>query len=166
MRGSHWFYIHQDVGGDPEFWKPGVTLHPSNVCRGIQRKQSRKFVIDYLYFGRPRDISRLESYVKQVYKQVSGKVLLEWGNQTELFKVDINDLLTTVDEVILCTGLQIKKVPLKQPYHGTNTNNCALGLPSESDDWYFEQKADQLFGYGYGRRAVFPTRTIDNLFKD
>lgn len=166
MTNSHWYYIHKDIGGDPEFWKPGVTCHPSNVVRGIQRKQSQKFVIDHLYFGRPRDIYHLESYIKQVYKNVSGKALFEWGNQTELFKVNIYDLLNSINDTILRTGLQIKKVPLKVSYHGTNTSNCNLRLPGENESWYFEQKANALFGYKSQRTQVFPTRTIENLFED
>lgn len=163
---SHWYYIHQDVSGDKEFWKPGVTVHPSNVVRGIQRKQSKKFFIDHLYFGRPADIARLESYVKYVYQPVSGKALLEWGNQTELFKVNINKLLETVDHAIVTHGLQVKKVPLKNPYHGTNTKTCDLKLPGESESWYFEQKVDELFGYKSQRTQVLPSRTIKTLFED
>ena len=166
MSNSHWYYIHQDIGGDPNFWKPGVTCHPSNVVRGIQRKQSQKFMIDHLYFGRPNDIYRLESYIKHVYKNVSGKALFEWGNQTELFKVNIHDLLNSVNDTILHTGLQIRKVHLKVPYHGTNTSNCNLRLPGEKESWYFEQKANDLFGSKSQRTQMFPTRTIENLFED
>ncbi len=163
---SHWYYIHRDVGGDKKFWKPGVTVHPSNVVRGIQRKQSKKFVIDHLYFGRPCDIYHLESYIKSHYKEVSGKALLEWGNQTELFKVDIDELLETIDNAILKAGLEVKKVPLKKPYHGTNTKTCDLKLPGENEGWYFEQKVDELFGYKSQRTRVLPCRTIENLFED
>jgi hypothetical protein len=163
---SHFYYIHKDVGGNSDFWKPGVTVHPSNVVRGIQRKQSSKFVIDHLYFGRPADIARLESYIKHVYKNVSGKKLFEWGNQTELFKVDINDLLNTIQDVLLRTDLKIVKIPLKKPYHGLNTKTCDLKLPGENEGWYFEQKANQLFGYKSQRTQVAPIRTITNLFED
>ena len=163
---SPWYYIHRDVGGNPDFWKPGVTVHPSNVVRGIQRKQSSKFFIDHLYFGKPSDIARLEDYVKFVYKDVSGKALFEWGNQTELFKVDINDLLKTVNDMILSTGLCVKKIPLAKPYHGTNTKTCDLKLPGEKEAWYFEQKVRDLFGYKSQRTLILPTRTIDNLFED
>jgi hypothetical protein len=163
---SHWYYIHRDVAGDKKFWKPGVTVHPSNVVRGIQRKQSKKFVIDHLYFGRPRDIYHLESYVKLHYKEISGKALLEWGNQTELFKVNINELLETINKAILEAGLEVKKVPLKKPYHGTNTKTCDLKLPGENEGWFFEQKVDELFGYKSQRTQVLPCRTIENLFED
>jgi len=163
---SHWYYIHRDVAGDKKFWKPGITVHPSNVVRGIQRKQSKKFVIDHLYFGRPEDIVKLESYIKYLYKNVSGKALLEWGNQTELFKVDIKDLLNSIDKAISQTGWQVKKVPLKQPYHGTNTKTCDLKLPGENEGWYFEQKANELFGYKSQRTQIPPSRTIQNLFED
>lgn len=166
MSNSHWYYIHKDISGDPNFWKPGITLHPSNVVRGIQRKQSQKFVIDHLYFGQPADIYRLESYIKFLYKNVSGKALFDWGNQTELFRVEINDLLNSIDDMIRKTGLQVKKVPLKTPYHGTNTSNCSLGLPGEKESWYFEQKAKDLFGYKSQRTQIFPNRTIENLFED
>jgi hypothetical protein len=162
MSSSHWYYIHRDVGGDPDFWKPGVTVHPSNVVRGIQRKQSRKFEIDHLYFGRPADIARLEDYIKYVYKNVSGKELFPWGNQTELFKVDINDLLKTIHETILTAGLNVAKVPLSKPYHGTNTKTCELKLPGEKENWYFAERANRLFGY----RKTLPTHTINNLFED
>jgi hypothetical protein len=108
----------------------------------------------------------LESYIKHVYKNVSGKALFEWGNQTELFKVDIHDLLNSVNEMITTIGLQIVKVPLSTPYHGTNTSNCDLRLPGEKESWYFEQKANALFGYKSQRTQVFPTRTIENLFED
>jgi len=163
---SHWYYIHKDISGSKDFWKPGVTLHPSNVVRGIQRKQSTKFMIDHLYFGRPKDIARLEDYVKFVYKDVSGKKLFEWGNQTELFKVEIEDLLETINDMILKTGLQVTKIPLASPYYGTNTTNCDLRLPGESEHWYFEQKANSLFGFKSQRTHHFPTHTIQNLFED
>lgn len=163
---SHFYYIHQDVGGDPEFLKPGITVHPSNVVRGIQRKQSRKFVIDHLYFGRPEDIRVLEEAIKNMYKHVSGKVLLEWGNQTELFKVSAKDLLESVSEVIAELNLDIVKIPLKEPYHGTNQATCPLNLPGESERWYFDSKVNELFGYMSQRTKVVPTRTIENLFKD
>jgi hypothetical protein len=166
MSNSHWYYIHKDISGVKDFWKPGVTLHPSNVVRGIQRKQSKKFVIDHLYFGRPSDIAHLESYIKFVYKEVSGKKLFEWGNQTELFKVDINDLLSTINDAILRSGLDIVKVPLSKPYYGTNTTNCDLRLPGESVPYYFEEKANELFGYKVRKNQVLPTRKIYNLFED
>ena len=164
---SHFYYIHKDVGGDPDFLKPGVTVHPSNVVRGIQRKQSRKFVIDHLYFGRPEHIYYLESCVKEQYKSVSGKVLLEWGNQTELFKVSIKELLVAVDDIInyKWRPLDIVKIPLKEPYYGTNQSTCTLQLPvGEKDGWYFENKVNELFGYTSQRTKIAPTRTIKNLF--
>jgi hypothetical protein len=163
---SHFYYIHKDVGGDPDFYKPGVTVHPSNVVRGIQRKQSKKFVIDHLYFGRPSHIYQLESCIKDYYKSVSGKALLEWGNQTELFKVDIEELLATVDSVIKGCEFNIVKIPLKEPYHGTNQKTCPLNLPGEGDRWYFDQKVDELFGYTSQRTKIAPTRTAKNLFKN
>ncbi len=163
---SHFYYIHKDVGGDLDFLKPGITVHPSNVVRGIQRKQSKKFVIDHLYFGRPRDIYELESVIKHIYKNVSGKVLLEWGNQTELFKVSAKDLLKSVNDTIVKLQLDIVKIPLKEPYHGTNQSNCPLRLPSEGDRWYFDRKVEELFGYTSQRTKIAPTRTAKNLFKD
>lgn len=162
---SHFYYIHQDVGGDPEFLKPGITVHPSNVVRGIQRKQSRKFVIDHLYFGRPEHVRILEACVKDYYKHLSGKVLLEWGNQTELFKISEAELLKTVNEVIKNCELDIVKIPLKEPYHGTNQTNCPLRLPGENDRWYFDQKVNELFGYTSQRTKIAPTRTAKNIFK-
>jgi len=164
---SHFYYIHKDVGGDPDFLKPGVTVHPSNVVRGIQRKQSRKFVIEHLYFGRPEHIYYLESCIKEHYKSVSGKALLEWGNQTELFKVGIKELLVAVDDVInyKWRPLDIVKIPLKEPYYGTNQSTCTLRLPvGEKDGWYFENKVNELFGYTSQRTKIAPTRTIKNLF--
>lgn len=163
---SHFYYIHQDVGGDPEFHKPGITVHPSNVVRGIQRKQSKKFVIDHLYFGRPSDIYVLETAVKNMYKHVSGKVLLEWGNQTELFKVSSDELLKSVNNIITELKLDVVKIPLKEPYHGTNQKTCPLNLPGEKEYWYFDQKVNELFGYTSQRTKIAPTRTIKNLFKD
>lgn len=165
---SHFYYIHKDVGGDPDFLKPGVTVHPSNVVRGIQRKQSRKFVIEHLYFGRPEHIYYLESCIKEHYKSVSGKALLEWGNQTELFKVGIEELLVAVDNVInyKWRPLDIVKIPLKEPYYGTNQSTCTLRLPvGEKDRWYFENKVNELFGYTSQRTKIAPTRTIKNLFE-
>jgi hypothetical protein len=167
---SHFYYIHKDVSGDPDFLKPGITVHPSNVVRGIQRKQSRKFVIDHLYFGRPSHIYYLESKIKERYKSVSGKALLEWGNQTELFKVNIEDLLASIDFVInfsrLGTQIDIVKIPLKEPYYGTNQSNCSLRLPvGESDSWYFDRKVNELFGYTSQRTKIAPTRTAENLFE-
>ena len=167
---SHFYYIHKDVGGDPDFYKPGITVHPSNVVRGIQRKQSQKFVIDHLYFGRPSHICYLEKSIKERYRSVSGKVLLEWGNQTELFKVNIEDLLASVDYVInfsrFGTRLDIVKIPLKEPYYGTNQSTCSLRLPvGERDGWYFDQKVNELFGYTSQRTKIAPTRTAENLFE-
>ena len=166
---SHFYYIHKDVSGDPEFFKAGITVHPSNVVRGIQRKQSKKFVIDHLYFGRPAHIRYLESCIKERYKHLSGKALLNWGNQTELFKVNIDELLGAVDYVIrlsrLGAPLDIVKIPLVEPYHGTNQSTCSLRLPGENENWYFEQTANELFGYTSGRTKIAPTRTIENLFE-
>lgn len=162
---SHFYYIHRDVGGDAEFVKPGITVHPSNVVRGIQRKQSKKFVIDHLYFGRRQDIYILEEAIKHAYKHVSGKVLLEWGNQTELFKINIDKLVKEVNETILELELDIVKLPLKEPYFGTNTSNCTLRLPGEKEDWYFEQKVNELFGRNSERRKTLTAKDIKNLFK-
>ena len=165
---SHFYYIHKDVSGDLDFWKPGITVHPSNVVRGIQRKQSKKFVIDHLYFGRPSHIHYLESAIKGHYKSVSGKALLEWGNQTELFKVEINDLLARVNFVIgnKFRPLDVVKIPLKDPYYGTNQSTCSLRLPvGESDSWYFDNKVNELFGYTSQRTQIAPTRTAENLFE-
>ena len=163
---SHFYYIHKDVGGDTEFLKPGVTVHPSNVVRGIQRKQSKKFVIDHLYFGRPSDIYVLEVAIKNMYKHVSGKALFEWGNQTELFKVKCKDLLTSVNKTINELELDVVKIPLSTPYHGTNQSTCSLQIPAgEKDGWYFDQKVNELFGYTSQRTKVAPTLTFKNLFK-
>lgn len=166
---SHFYYIHKDVSGDPDFLKPGITVHPSNVVRGIQRKQSKKFVIEHLYFGRPSHIRYLESCIKDRYKYVSGKALLEWGNQTELFKVGIDELLSWVNYTITnkFRPLDVVKIPLKEPYHGTNRSTCSLRLPvGESDSWYFDQKVNELFGYTSQRTKIAPTRTAENLFEN
>jgi hypothetical protein len=101
-----------------------------------------------------------------MYKHVSGKVLLEWGNQTELFKVSAKDLLKSVSEVITELKLDIVKIPLKEPYHGTNQATCPLNLPGENERWYFDSKVNELFGYMSQRTKVSATRTIENLFKD
>ncbi len=144
---SHFYYIHKDVAGDPEFLKPGITVHPSNVVRGIQRKQSKKFSIDHLYFGRPDHVQFLEKRIKDHYKHLSGKALLEWGNQTELFKINEAELLKSVAQAIENYELDIIKIELSEPYHGTNQSNCPLSLPGENDRWYFDDKVDEMFGY-------------------
>jgi hypothetical protein len=163
---SHFYYIHRDVGGDPEFQKPGITVHPSNVVRGIQRKQSKKFVIDHLYFGRHGDILLLEEKIKMLYKKVSGKVLLEWGNQTELFKVNMEDLVESVNMVITRLDLDIVKIPLAEPYHGTNQSTCSLKIPfGERDGWYFYNRALELFGPEDQRTRIASTCPVMNPFE-
>jgi len=163
---SHWLYIHRDTSGEEGVWKIGVTIHPGNVVRKNQRTSWRKCVIDHLYFGKECDINEIETLIKQAFKHLTGRSLLEYGCQTELLKIDIHTLLAYIDKLIVYRKYSIKKLPLSSPYFGTNVRNCSLGLPPEKDCGEdFEIIANEIFGY-YDYRAKFksPTANLNTYF--
>lgn len=135
---SHFFYIHQDLSGDPDWNKAGVSITPYSAVRARQKFCSKEFTLDHLYFGRSRHIHRLESIVKERYKHLSGKTLTGRG-QTELFNVDQLSLTKFINQTIEDLGLHIQKVELEKPYSASNAGNCPFKVPSESSVWQWAE---------------------------
>lgn len=149
MNQSYFFYIHKDLSGAPNVWKIGKAMTPYSACRMRQRLMSSKFALDYLYFGRPRDINRLETLVKDRFSHVCGTTLWGHGAQTELFQVEIDKMKTFISETITnhYKPLDVRLVELEAPYSATNSASCPFGIPVEKDsNDYLEDLVLKHFG--------------------
>jgi hypothetical protein len=144
---SHWLYIHKDMAGTPNVWKPGITALPYSAVRARQKFTWTQFSLDYLFFGRPRDIKFLENKIKFNYKHQSGNNLNPYGAQTEIFKVDIQDLLLFINGTITQYNLDVRRVELEKPYTATSSSQCPFKCPQEYNGWrWCNEKETALFG--------------------
>jgi hypothetical protein len=127
---SHFLYVHKDLSGNPDWNKVGVTITPYTAVRTRQKFCSSEFQLDHLFFGRESHIERLETSIKEQFKELSGKHLTGRG-QTELFKVSQEMLLESINAVIQNESLQVHKVVLKKPYSASRSGDCPFNVPSE-----------------------------------
>ena len=144
---SFFFYVHKELGGIENIWKIGKGMTPYSVVRARQKFLWNKFCLDYLYFGNPKHIDRLEDKVKQLLYFNSAKYIKGGSCQTEIFQIDINNLLATIDEQIEINKWQIKRLDLDKPYSASNSGLCPLKIPGESiSHEYLCNLAEETFG--------------------
>lgn len=126
---GRFFYIHADLSGAPDVWKIGITISPYTAVRQRQKYMSEPFEIPYLYIGTGVDIAKLEDHLKCTL----GSLGCGSKNdaQTELFKINISQLLQLIAETIKSKSLNVFSVRLASPYTAANSGSCPLGLPSE-----------------------------------
>ena len=144
---SHFLYIHKDMSGTPDIWKPGIAILPYSAVRARQKFTWKQFELNYLFFGRPRNIIFLEKTIKSHFSHCSGKALQGFGGQTELFQVKEEDLLLYIRATIQQYNLAIKEVLLETPYTASNSGQCPFNCPTEAhaESWC-SKKAIELFG--------------------
>jgi hypothetical protein len=144
---SHFLYIHKDMSGTPDVWKPGITMLPYSAVRARQKFTWNQFELNHLFFGRPRNIEFLEKSIKTRFKHCSGKMLQGFGTQTELFLVKEEDLLFYIRSTIQQYNLAIVQVLLEKPYTASSRSQCPFNCPQEFNAYrWCEDKADKLFG--------------------
>jgi hypothetical protein len=144
---SFYFYIHREISGLDGVWKVGKAMTPYSAVRARQKFMWNKFSLDYLYFGNPKHIDRLENKIKIMFYHYSAKFLQNGSAQTEILKIDISDLLATVNFLIKENNWQIKLIELKKPYSASNSGECPLNIPSEAYSHSFlARKAEAEFG--------------------
>lgn len=144
---SHFLYIHKDMSGTPDVWKPGVTMLPYSAVRARQKFTWNQFELNHLFFGRPRSIAFLEKSIKTRFNHCSGKMLQGFGTQTELFLVKEEDLLSYIRSTIQQNDLDVKEVLLEKPYTASSASQCPFKCPPEYDAYrWCQNKADELFG--------------------
>lgn len=151
---SHFLYIHKDMSGTPDIWKPGIAMLPYSAVRARQKFTWNQFELNYLFFGRPRQIVFLEKKIKSHFSYCSGKALQGFGGQTELFQVQEKELLSFVRGTIQRYDLAVKEVLLEKPYTASNSGQCPFGCPTEAyaESWC-DKKSVELFGKDNYRSA-------------
>lgn len=144
---SHWLYIHEDMGGEPDVYKPGIAMLPYSAVRARQKFVWKKFELTHLYFGRSEHIKILEHRIKKNFYECSGQAHLGNGAQTELFKVKETELLMYIQHAISTYNLDVKKILLKEPYSASSSGKCPFECPPERDakEWC-EEKVNAWFG--------------------
>ena len=128
---SYFFYIHPELSGIDGIWKAGKGMTPYSVVRLRSRFVWNQFALEYLWFGRPRHIHMLEYLVNEHFRYCSGATLNNHGTQEELFKIDKETLIETVEHYIALKKLDVKRLELKKPYTATNSSSCPYGIPTE-----------------------------------
>ena len=92
---SHWLYIHEDMGGEPDVYKPGIAMLPYSAVRARQKFVWKKFELTHLYFGRAEHIKILEQRIKKNFYDCSGQAHL--GNGASLCAaIDGKSIATTM----------------------------------------------------------------------
>jgi hypothetical protein len=135
------------MSGTPDVWKPGIAMLPYSAVRARQKFTWNQFELNYLFFGRPRNIVFLEKQIKSHFNHCSGKTLQGFGGQTELFLVKEEDLLCYIRTTIQQYRLAIMEVQLEKPYTASNSGQCPFNCPPEADaEYWCNNKATALFG--------------------
>jgi hypothetical protein len=146
------------MSGTPDIWKPGIAMLPYSAVRARQKFTWNQFELDYLFFGRPRNIAFLEKTIKSHFSHCSGRTLQGFGGQTELFQVKEEDLLSFIRMTIQQHSLAIREVLLEKPYTASNSKQCPFDCPPEAyaESWC-NKKVVELFGED-------PYRTSKEMF--
>lgn len=129
---SHFFYIHRDLRDHPDVNKIGIAISPYSAVRARQKFCWDRVGLDHVYFGMPNHIRYLETIFKQKYFEFSGKHLNRRGGQSELFKMTEKEILNAVNNIVNGYKLNIKKLELTESYTASNSQQCPLKLPPES----------------------------------
>jgi hypothetical protein len=161
---SHFLYIHKDMSGTPDVWKPGIAILPYSAVRARQKFTWKQFELNHLFFGRPRNIKFLENKIKHHFSHRSGTHLQGFGAQTELFHVKEEDLLCYIRSTVQQYDLAVREILLEKPYTASSSGQCPFKCPTEAhaDSWC-TQKAVELFGVDTHRSAK---DMFDQLFGD
>ena len=128
---SPFFYVHADMSGDTSWNKIGIGITPYSVVRARQKYCSQPFYLDHLYFGDFEDISELENIFKYNFQRYSAKYILG-TSATELYKMNQNDIVDRVNELIKRHNLKVQKLEVSK-YKSTNSKNCILKMPDEKE---------------------------------
>jgi len=137
MSKSFFFYIHDDLSGDPDWKKSGIGMTPYSVVRSRQKFCSKKFQLNHLYFGNPNHISFLESKFKKMFYKKSGTAINGISSQTELFKMTELEIIVATNTIIRDHQLHIRKLELNDPYSATNSGECPFKIPSEATSYFY-----------------------------
>lgn len=158
---SHFLYIHKDMTNEPNVWKVGVAMTPYSAVRARQKFCWNQFGLQYLYFGTAGHIGLLENKIKQHFLWQSGKSLQNLGTQTEMFKVDINVLLSYINTTITERELYVRPVELDKDYTASNSGSCPFQIPSEAaaGQWA-RNKCKEIFGV----ESIESQSMFNNLF--
>jgi len=144
---SNFLYIHHDLSGVPDVWKIGIAMTPYSAVRARQKFCWNQFSLQHLYFGSSFSVSYLESAVKRHFANRSGKVLKNFGSQTEMFNVPIDELLTFINQYVERHQLLVKKIDLVSDYTASNSKSCPFKIPSEDMAGYWcTAKVKEIFG--------------------
>ena len=174
---SNFLYIHHDLSGVPDVWKIGISMTPYSAVRSRQKFCWNQFGLQHLYFGTSACIEHLESAIKQHFRSKSGKVMKQYGTQTEMFNVPIEDLLLYIEWYVERNKLLVKKVEMKGDYTASRSGACPFGIPSETlaAEWC-QEKLELIFGDtadpvdnfigGYrGKKSNLFRNTFDKFFE-
>jgi hypothetical protein len=144
---SHFLYIHKDLTNVPDAWKVGKTMTPYSAVRARQKFCWNQFGLQHLYFGFKTHITFIEDRVKQQFYPWSGKTIQKFGTQTEMFKVDVDHLLTFIDGLIVEQNLKVRKIEMEGDYIASNSGSCPFGIPAEAyaENWA-RLKCLEIFG--------------------
>jgi len=159
---SHFLYIHKDLTGEPNVWKVGVAITPYSAVRARQKFCWNQFGLQHLYFGIAHHVEYVEDRIKQYFRELSGKSLQNFGTQTEMFKIDIKQLLSFIDKLIVDENLNVRKIEMQGDYTASNSGACPFRIPSESyAKFWAMEKCIELFG-----PDVVKTRRSKNIFNE
>ena len=134
---SYFFYIHPELAGVEGIWKSGKGMTPYSVVRLRARFVWKQFALEYIWFGRPSHIDALEYLINDHFSYCSGAKLNNHGAQEELFKIDKDTLIATVEHYISQKELDVKRLELAEPYTATNSKKCPYSIPTEVDSHHF-----------------------------
>ena len=163
---SFFWYMHNDLSGDPDWKKCGIGMTPYSVVRARQKFCSKQFSLNHLYFGNPHHINFLESEFKNKCYKKSGSHINEISSQTELFKMTELEILVSIDKIIIDNKLHVYKVELTNPYSAANSGECPFGIPSETISYdYLRDKVIKNWGKYEDVKITRSTAKFNELFE-
>jgi hypothetical protein len=174
---SNFLYIHRDLSGVPDVWKVGVAMTPYSAVRARQKFCWNQFGLQHLYFGTAACIAHLEWAIKNHFNSKSGKAMKNYGTQTEMFNVPIDDLLIYIEWYIDRNRLLVQKIEMSGDYTASRSGACPFGIPSETlaGEWcqekindIFANRSDPVenFVLGRGRKKTnWYRNTFDHFFE-
>ena len=136
---SFFFYIHNDLSGDPDWKKIGKSMTPYSAVRARQKYCSEVFHLNHIWFGNPKDINFIEKTIKTNLHELSAKYL-NGISATEVFKIQENELIKQVNQLIEDYGLQVWKQQLDKPYSASKSSECPLEIPMETESYHYLKK--------------------------
>jgi hypothetical protein len=136
---SFFFYIHNDLSGDPNWKKIGKSMTPYSAVRARQKYCSEVFHLNHIWFGNPKDINFLEQTIKSNLHKLSAKYL-KGISATEVFKVQEKELIKQVNQLIEDYGLRVWKQQLDKPYSASKSGDCPLQIPVETESYHYLKK--------------------------